>query len=143
MAPSVTLGLDGPTQATLSWYHLESHDLPDHGVPFERTQAQAVASGKLDIGPAREVNGREVPRGAFYGLTNRDFRKTNVDELTLRFRHDLSDTVTSTRTARYASVQQQYIATQPDDSQGNVQNGLVWRRANSRWADVDLSLIHI
>lgn len=137
LAPSVALGLGTPTQATLGWYHLESDDLPDPGIPFERSPAQALASGKLDIGPAQEVNGQSVPRGAFYGLANRDFRRTNIDEMHLRFSHELSDTVTALFNAKHASVQQQYIISQPDDSQGNVQNGLVWRRANSRWADVD------
>jgi catecholate siderophore receptor len=136
-APSVALGLGTPTQISIGWYHLQSDDLPDPGIPFERTQAQAIASGKLDIGPATEVNGQEVPRSAFYGLANRDFRKTDVDELHVRFSHELSDSVTAMFNAKYANVQQQYIISQPDDSQGNVQNGLVWRRANSRWADVD------
>ncbi len=136
-APSVALGLGTPTQISIGWYHLQSDDLPDPGIPFERTQAQAVASGQLDIGPATDVNGQKVPRGAFYGLANRDFRKTDVDELHVRFSHELSDNVTAMFNAKYANVQQQYVITQPDDSQGNVQNGLVWRRANSRWADVD------
>ena len=141
VSPSVALGLGTPTQASLNWYHLQSDDLPDPGIPFERTQAQAVASGKLDIGPAINVNGQEVPREAFYGLANRDFRKTNVDELHFRFSHELSDSITAMFNAKYSSVQQQYVISQPDDSQGNVQNGLVWRRANSRWADVDSFVI--
>ncbi|MFD1961075.1 hypothetical protein ACFSHP_22410 [Novosphingobium panipatense] len=41
----------------------------------------------LDIHPA------DVPRDTFYGLADRDFRKTNVDELLLRAEHDLADTV--------------------------------------------------
>ncbi len=141
VAPTLTVGVDGPTQATIGWYHLQSDDLPDPGIPFERTQNQAIASGQLDIGPAIEVGGKEVPREAFYGLVNRDFRRTNVDELSFRFSHELSDNVTALFNARYANAQQQYVISQPDDSQGNVQNGLVWRRANSRWSDVDSFVI--
>lgn len=137
IAPSVALGLGTSTELTIGYYHLQSDDLPDPGIPFERTQAQAVASGQVDIGPAIEVNGQKVPRGAFYGLVDRDFRKTNVDELHVRFSHELTDDVTAMFNAKYANVQQQYIVSQPDDSQGNVQNGLVWRRLNSRWSDVD------
>ncbi len=141
VAPSVALGLGTPTQISLGWYHLQSDDLPDPGIPFERTQAQAVSSGKTDIGPATEVNGQKVPRGVFYGLVNRDFRKTNVDELHVRFSHELNEAITATFNAKYANVQQQYIISQPDDSQGNVQSGLVWRRHNSRWSDVDSFVI--
>lgn len=141
ISPSVAFGLGTPTQASLSWYHLQSDDLPDAGIPFERTQAQAVATGQLSIGPAIEVNGQRVPRGAFYGLIDRDFRKTNVDELHLRFSHEITDAITATFNAKYANVQQAYIISQPDDSQGNVANGLVWRRHNSRWSDVDSFVI--
>ena len=32
---------------------------------------------------------------------------------------------------------QDYILTQPDDSKGNVNNGTVWRRANTRVSNTD------
>lgn len=141
IAPTVTLGLTGPTRLSFGWYHLQSDDLPDAGIPFERTQAQAVASGDKSIGPATNVGGVAVPRGVFYGLANRDFRITNVDEGHLRFSHEISEAVRAEFNAKYSNVAQSYVITQPDDSQGNVQNGLVWRRANSRWADVDSMVV--
>ncbi|WP_284277539.1 TonB-dependent receptor [Sphingobium jiangsuense] len=137
ISPSFALGLGTATRAYLNYYHLQSDDIPDPGIPFERTAAQAAAAGDLAIGPAEVVNGRDVPRSAFYGLANRDFRTTNVDEMLFRFEHDLSDTIRIRTTGKYANVKQAYIVTQPDDSQGNVANGLVWRRINSRWSDVD------
>ncbi|WP_199555036.1 TonB-dependent receptor [Sandaracinobacteroides hominis] len=137
IAPTVSYGLGTPTEMSLGWYHLESDDLPDPGIPFERTQAQAVASGNKAIGPALNVNGQDVPRGVFYGLADRDFRITNVDEFHIRFSHEISDNVRAEFNAKYSNVAQSYIISQPDDSQGNVQKGLVWRRVNSRWADVD------
>lgn len=131
ISPSVALGLGTSTRAFINYYHLQSDDMPDPGIPFERTAAQVTNASLLNIKPA------DVDRSTFYGLKNRDFRKTNVDELMLRAEHDLSDRIKVRSTAKYANVKQAYIITQPDDSQGNVQNGLVWRRANTRWSDVD------
>lgn len=136
-APSIGFGLDTSTRAFINYYHLETDDLPDAGTPFERTQAQAVASGNLHIRPAEVVNGQKVKRSNFYGLKDRDFRKTNIDEIMLRVEHDVNDAITIRNTAKYANVKQAYIITQPDDSQGNVQNGQVWRRTNSRYGGTD------
>ena len=137
ISPSAALGLGTSTRAFVNYYHLESDDIPDPGIPFERSAGQVTSTGLLHIGPAEVVNGQKVDRSTFYGLANRDFRKTKVDELLMRAEHDLSDRVKLRGTAKYANAKQSYIITQPDDSQGNVQNGLVWRRANSRWSDVD------
>ncbi|KMS52552.1 TonB-denpendent receptor [Novosphingobium barchaimii LL02] len=131
ISPSAALGLGTATRAFINYYHLESDDMPDPGIPFERAAAQVTSASLLKIGPAK------VDRDTFYGLKNRDFRTTNVDELFLRAEHDLSDRIKVRGTAKYANVKQAYIVTQPDDSQGNVQNGLVWRRANTRWSNVD------
>ncbi|MBO6277344.1 MAG: TonB-dependent receptor, partial [Pseudomonas sp.] len=69
----------------------------------------------------------------FYGLKDRDFRKTRADISTLSFEHDLSDSMTVKNTFRHGNTGQDYILTQPDDSQHNVnQYGTVWRRANTR-----------
>lgn len=139
LSPSVAFGLGTATRAYLNYYHLQSNDIPDPGIPFERagTAAQVNTADQLKIGPAEVVNGRTIDRSTFYGLANRDFRKTNVDEALFRIEHDLSSDIRVRTTAKYASVKQAYIITQPDDSQGNVANGLVWRRANTRWSDVD------
>lgn len=139
VSPSVAFGLETATRAYLNFYHLQSDDIPDPGIPFERAgnATQVNTADQLLIGPAEVVNGREVARSNFYGLANRDFRKTNVDEALFRLEHDLSDEIRVRTTAKYANVRQAYILTQPDDSQGNVANGLVWRRVNSRWSDVD------
>jgi len=139
ISPSLAFGLGTPTRAYLNYYHLQSDDIPDPGIPFERVgnATQVLTPADLNIGPAEVVNGREVARSNFYGLANRDFRTTNVDELLFRFEHDLSDRIQVRTTAKYANNKQAYILSQPDDSQGNVQNGLVWRRVNTRFSNVD------
>jgi len=139
ISPSFAIGLDTPTRAFVNYYHLESDDIPDPGMPFERqgNANQVKTADQLHIGPAEVINGRKIKRSTFYGLADRDFRKTNIDEVLFRVEHDLSDTIRIRNTAKYANVKQAYILTQPDDSQGNVANGKLWRRVNSRHSSVD------
>lgn len=123
-APSITLGLNRPTRLTLSYYHLQTDDIPDYGIPYNR-----VRSGSTTVqtgGPA------PVSRDNFYGLLNRDFRKTSADIATARFEHDFNENFTFRNTLRYGMTTNDYIVTNPDDSAGNVANGLVWRNTKSR-----------
>jgi catecholate siderophore receptor len=142
VAPSVTIGLTGPTSLTFDYYHLHTDELPDSGIPYTYVLAnQPTADAK--VGPATHyttVSGREidVPRGAFYGLKDRDFRKTDVDEATIRFRHEFDNGFVLRDTSRWSHAYQEYLWTQPDDSQGNVANtGQVWRRINNRYGNYD------
>ncbi len=125
-APSITFGLNSPTSATISFYHLNTTELPEAGTPYH------FGTGNLPAGvrTVRPDDGGD--RTNFYGLVDRDFRKANVDVGTVQVRHELSSDWTLRNTTRYGRSQQDYILSQPDDSQGNVANGLVWRRANSR-----------
>jgi catecholate siderophore receptor len=138
VAPSLKIGLTGPTSLTLSYYHLETDELPDSGIPYLYTITNAPANVD-ETGPARDFTnaaGRSfsVPRGAYYGLADRDFRETEVDNFTIRFDHDFGG-VRLRNTSRYGASSQGYVWTQPDDSQGNVVNGQVWRRINSRYSE--------
>ena len=56
---------------------------------------------------------------------------------TIGIEHDFSDRLTLRNMTRYTYSTQKYVWTQPDDSQGNVLNGRVWRRANTRDSRVD------
>ncbi|MFT3976974.1 MAG: TonB-dependent receptor [Sphingomonas bacterium] len=138
IAPSVKIGLSGPTSLTVDYYHLHTNELPDSGIPYTYSIANEPA-GVSETGPATRfttLNGQtiDVPRGAFYGLRDRDFRKTNVDEATIRFEHEFGNGFVIRNTSRYSHSTQEYIYTQPDDQQGNVANtGQVWRRANTRY----------
>ncbi|MFK4872511.1 TonB-dependent receptor [Novosphingobium sp. ZW T3_23] len=151
VAPSIKLGLNGPTSLTVSYYHLETDELPDSGIPYLYTSAN-VPAGIAETGPADRyttISGVDVdrPRGAFYGLKDRDFRKTNVDNFTVRAQHEFDNGLTLRNTSRYGRSDQSYVWTQPDDQQGNVYGvrnaatgritepgGQVWRRANTRYS---------
>ncbi|WP_267394184.1 MULTISPECIES: TonB-dependent receptor [unclassified Sphingomonas] len=157
-APSVTIGLGTPTRLTASYYYLESHELPDSGLPYLYTLANAPGTGKIIsrpvLGDVTLANGqtRTVDRSTFYGLADRDFRDATTNQAMIRAEHDFGG-VTLRNTARYNHTDQSYIYTQPDDSQGNVygttaanpttgagatrgdqtSGGYVWRRGNTRY----------
>ena len=127
-APSITFGMDSPTKATLSYYHLKSDEMPDTGIPY---------NNPFTSGPNTSLNGDgrpvDVPRDTFYGLFDRDFRKTQVDSGFIRIEHEFESGLTLRNTTGYAHSTNDYIWTQPDDSKGNVVlTGTVWRRANTR-----------
>ncbi len=154
VAPSVTFGLTGPTSLSFDYYHLHTNELPDSGIPYAYTIANQP-NAFMETAPATHVTTTggqtiDVPRGAFYGLVDRDFRKTNVDEATMLFKHDFGNGFQIRNASRYSHTRQAYVWTQPDDSQGNVagtaaantvtngvtnliNGGYVWRRANTRY----------
>ncbi|MEJ5864337.1 TonB-dependent siderophore receptor [Pseudomonas farsensis] len=128
IAPSLAFGLGTPTRVNLDYYHLESDDLPDSGVPY--TVPAGGTGNRTSANPSKPYAGGDSSN--FYGLTSRDFRKSRVDIATFSIEHDLSDALTIKNTLRHGNSMQDYILTQPDDSKGNVSNGTVWRRANTR-----------
>jgi catecholate siderophore receptor len=140
VAPSFTIGLGTPTRLTIGYYRLESHELPDSGIPYLYTIANAPGTGAIRTEPAlgqiTTANGQSgyVARSTFYGLTSRDFRDSTTDQATVRVEHDFGG-VTLRNTARFSHDAQAYIFTLPDDSTGNVYgSGQVWRRSNTRYS---------
>ncbi|MFW7349601.1 MAG: TonB-dependent receptor [Pigmentiphaga sp.] len=128
IAPSLTWGLNTPTRVTLSYYHLQTNDTPDSGIPF--MYGNRIPAGVTAIRPVT------VNMDNFYGLANTDFMKNRSDVATARIEHDISTDLTIRNTLRYTASDQRYLWTQPDDSQGNVVDGKVWRRANTRTSGV-------
>ncbi|MFJ4453339.1 TonB-dependent receptor [Pseudomonas sp. NPDC089392] len=128
IAPSLAFGLGTPTRVNLDYYHLESDDLPDSGIPY--TIPTGGSAARTSAHPSKPNDGGDSDN--FYGLTGRDFRKARVDIATFAIEHDLTDALTIKNTLRHGNSMQDYILTQPDDSKGNVNNGSVWRRANTR-----------
>jgi catecholate siderophore receptor len=161
VAPSVTIGVGSDTRLTAAYYYLESHELPDSGIPYLYVCSASVCNAPAGnvtttpaIGTVKLFNGQTgyVARSTFYGLTDRDFRDTSTNQATLRVEHDFGK-LTLRNTARFNHDEQSYIFLLPDDSNGDVfgfaqtgaavnpvtggtkltGGGYVWRRANTRY----------
>jgi catecholate siderophore receptor len=123
VAPSFAFGLGTDTRVKVDYYHLETDDMPDYGIPLTSTTGRS----KYIVDKPAHVN-----ESNFYGLTGRDYRKSKNDSGTFRIEHDLNDNLTLSNSFRMSRSTLDYIVTNPDDSRGNVANGLVSRSAKSR-----------
>ncbi|EJM87895.1 MULTISPECIES: TonB-dependent receptor [unclassified Pseudomonas] len=123
VAPTFAFGLGTDTRMTLGYYHVETDDMPDYGIP-------------LTLNPARSKYNVDKPvhvdRDNFYGITSRDFRETTNDSGTFKIEHDLNEDLTVSNSFRMSRSTLDYIVTNPDDSKGNVAKGNVYRGAKSR-----------
>uniref|UniRef100_B0T178 TonB-dependent siderophore receptor n=1 Tax=Caulobacter sp. (strain K31) TaxID=366602 RepID=B0T178_CAUSK len=127
IAPSIAFGLNGPTKAVLSYYHLDGDQMPDYGVPLF-TKVPSLprdASGVL-----------QVDRDTFYGLKARDYQKTKADIVTLAVDHQINDNLGVRQVVRYSKTLNDYILTNPGDA-GAAQfiDGVWWmkRGTKTRW----------
>lgn len=133
IAPTVAFGLTGPTKVNLSFYHMQSSELPDSGIPFNNPFTTGANVAKNGNGTPISV-----PRDTFYGLVDRDFRDTKSDIGTIDIKHDFRNGLSFRNVTRYGKTENDYVYTQPDDSKGNVLlYGTLWRRANTRVAETD------
>lgn len=123
VAPSFAFGLGTDTRVKVDYYHLESNDMPDYGIPL------VSSSNRSKYVVDKPVS---VDRSNFYGLTGRDYREATNDSGTLRIEHDFNDNLTLSNSFRMSRSTLDYIVTNPDDSRGNVANGTVSRSAKSR-----------
>ena len=123
VAPSFAFGLGTDTRVKLDYYHLETDDMPDYGIPLTSTTGR---SKYVVDKPA------SVDKSNFYGLTGRDYRNSTNDSGTFRIEHDLNDSMTLSNSFRMSRSTLDYVVTNPDDSRGNVANGSVSRSAKSR-----------
>lgn len=132
IAPSLALGLDTPTRVTLSYYHLESDDVPDYGIPY-RVVGTAIDPVYGAITYRAPIAGHDED---FYGLLNRDFREQQADIGAGRIEHDFNENLTLRNVTRYAETSNHQVVTNPDDSRGNVANGFIFRSSKNRGIDM-------
>ena len=88
VAPSVTIGIEGPTKLTLLYLHQEDNNIPQYGVPY---YTNATTSGPVP----------DVDRGAYFGYRNVDRQDITVDQATAIAEHEFSDTVSIRNLARW------------------------------------------
>ncbi len=94
LAPSLALGLDGPTRLTLSYLHQSTDDIPDYGLPW--------------------FNGRpaDVRRDNFYGFES-DYLETDADILSADVSHAVSESLQLHGALRNARYEREIRLTEP------------------------------
>ncbi|MET4682327.1 TonB-dependent receptor [Brevundimonas faecalis] len=127
---AIAVGLGTPTTITASYYHLDSDQMPDYGIPLYTKRGGATA-------PRPDASGiLDVPYDSFYGLKARDYLNNKVDSLTLEIEHRFNDNLAIRNVTRYSQTLNDYVVTNPGDG-GNAQqiNGVWWmkRGLKSRW----------
>jgi catecholate siderophore receptor len=141
VAPSFSLGLGKPTRMTASYYHLQTNDIPDTGLPYNNPVFVARTDGATRVLPTGDGSPLEVvDRRTFYGLKDRDFRKETANTGTVRLEHDFNQRLTLRNLTRYGKTTQDYISTQPDDSKGNIYYGILFRRNLNRNTAVESAI---
>jgi catecholate siderophore receptor len=96
VAPSVSIGLNTKTRATLNYVHLQENDTPDYGLPWFNN---AVAPGPI--------------RHSYYGFPDENYLQTNDDIMTLKVEHEFSPSVNLHMIARAANYPRQAQITEP------------------------------
>ena len=95
IAPSISIGMNTKTHATLSYVHLSENDTPDYGLPWLFNT----------VAPA--------DRHSYFGFPDENYLKTNDDILTLKADHDFSQHLNLRMIARAANYPRQAQITEP------------------------------
>jgi catecholate siderophore receptor len=100
IAPSVTIGIDGPTSLTLAYVHQEDRNTPVYGIPYYKNALYDGAVPGID-------------RGAYFGIANLDRQDTTVDRFTATFRHQVNDQLSVRNLSRWQRVRQYSVTSAP------------------------------
>ncbi len=100
IAPSVTIGIGGPTSLTLAYVHQEDRNTPLYGVPYFQSP---IGGGVLP----------GVDRSDYYGIANLDRQDQTVDRFTATFRHAIDDRLSVRNLTRWQRVAQDSVTSAP------------------------------
>jgi catecholate siderophore receptor len=95
IAPSISVGMNTKTHATLSYVHLSEDDTPDYGLPWLFNK----------LAPA--------DRHSYFGFPDQNYLKTSDDIMTLKASHDFSQALEVHMIARAANYPRQAQITEP------------------------------
>ena len=95
VAPSLALGMGTANRLTASYFHFAENDIPDYGIPWYFNQAAPV------------------PRHNYYGFRDGNYLRTDVDMVTLKVEHDISDWAILRNRIRFANNQRDARITEP------------------------------
>jgi len=125
IAPTITFGLDGATQATLGYYHLRADDVPDFGHPFD-----TLGNG-TPLVPGAKGEPVKVHRDNFYGIDGRDARRNETDQFTLELKHRFGNGMRLRNLTRHGENISQYIVTRPTIQATGPEAGMVTRASRT------------
>lgn len=100
VAPSVTLGMDGPTSLTLAYLHQEDRNKPVYGVPYFKNA--------INDGPLADVDPSD-----YFGIANLDRQDIDIDRFTAIFAHQFSNAVSLRTLGRWQRVRQDSVTSAP------------------------------
>ncbi|CAN5340190.1 TonB-dependent siderophore receptor [soil metagenome] len=136
VATAFGVGLETNTSAVLSFFYLDSNQMPDYGIPLYTKKGGATAPRPNPEGVL------DVPYDTFYGLTARDYLTNTVKSATLDLRHQITPNLTIRNVTRYAETMNDYVVTNPGDGGNAILVNNVWwmkRGLKSRWNPVETS----
>jgi len=99
IAPSITLGIDGPTSLTLQAEYLDDKAMPQYGLRYYANQGGFLP---------------EFDRSGYYGFANLDRQNSKTKSLQAIFAHEFSDTLSLRNLTRYENVRQSTVTSQPN-----------------------------
>jgi catecholate siderophore receptor len=95
MAPTLALGMGTANRLTAGYFHFNENDIPDYGIPWYFNRAAPV------------------PRHNYYGFRDGNYLRTDVDMVTLKLEHDISDWAILRNRIRFANNQRDARITEP------------------------------
>lgn len=98
VAPSIKIGVDGPTSLTLQYEHLDDKSMPQYGLRY-----YAHLGGFLS----------DFDRSGYYGFANLDRQNSVTNAVQAIFSHDLGDGLSLRNLTRYEKVAQHTVTSQP------------------------------
>jgi catecholate siderophore receptor len=93
IAPSLTLGLNQPTNVTFSYSHLDQDNVPDFGLPWVTATNNALIKYRNQPAPVSYSN--------YYGISDRDFERVRTDEAEMIVNHAFNDDFSLRYTLHY------------------------------------------
>lgn len=105
LAPSLAFGLGTATRTTVSYFHLDQDNVPDHGIPWVPATNVPLAAYANQPAP--------VDFGNFYGITSRDYEKTVTGIATAQVEHDVSTALTLRSLLRHGRSSRDAVTTSP------------------------------
>jgi catecholate siderophore receptor len=105
IAPSIAFGLGTPTRLTLSYYKLSQDSLPDYGIPWVPEANTAL--------PGYQGRPAPVSLSNFYGLTTRDYERTDSEVFTAALDHSFNDSISVRNIFRAGDTKRDSVVTSP------------------------------